>query len=85
MIAVDIINRTIRWEFETGGIVRSSPVIVGSAVIFGSEDGSLYALDSATGEKLWDFPTGGKVVSSPTFSNGVVYVTSHDGNLYAIE
>ena len=85
LIAVDTQKREIRWEFETGGIVRSSPVMAGSAVIVGSEDGRLYAVDSTTGEKLWDFATGGKITSSPAVADGVVYVGSHDGNLYAIE
>ncbi len=85
LIAVDIQRREIRWEFETGGTVRSSPVMAGSAVIVGSEDGNLYAVDSTTGEKLWDFPTGGKITSSPAVANGVIYIGSHDGNLYAIE
>ena len=85
LLAIDLQTHEVRWEFETGGIVRSSPAIAGSAIFVGSEDGKLYAIDAATGEKLWDFPTGDKITASPAVVNGVVYISSHDGNLYAIE
>ncbi len=85
LLAVDLVNHKVRWEFKTGGTVRSTPAVSGSAVFVGSEDGRLYAVDATSGTKLWDFPTGGKITSSPAVANGVVYVGSHDGKLYAIE
>ncbi len=85
VMAVDIETQEIIWEFETGGAVRSSPALTGSALLVGSEDGKLYALDTDTGEKLWDYQTGGKISSSPAVVDGVVYVGSFDGKLYAIE
>src|SRR5207249_1284047 len=36
-------------------IFLSSPVVANGVVYFGSGDGNLYALDSATGDLLWDF------------------------------
>jgi outer membrane protein assembly factor BamB len=85
LLAIDLQSHKVRWEFETGGAVRSSPAVAGPVVFVGSEDGKLYAVDAATGAKLWDFLTGDKITSSPAVVNGVVYVGSHDGNLYAIE
>ena len=85
MVAIDIQSRDKRWEFETGGTIRSSPSVVDSTVFFGSEDGRLYAVDAASGEKLWDYLTGDKITASPAVVNGVVYISSHDGKLYAIE
>ncbi|MFC1921201.1 PQQ-binding-like beta-propeller repeat protein [Chloroflexota bacterium] len=85
LFAVDIETHSVRWKFETGGAVRSSPVMTGSAVVVGSEDGMVYAVDAATGEKLWDFATGDKITSSPAVADGVIYIGSYDGNMYAIE
>jgi outer membrane protein assembly factor BamB len=85
LLAIDLPSHKVRWEFATGGAVRSSPAVAGPVVFVGSEDGRLYAVDAATGAKLWDFLTGDKITSSPAVVNGVVYVGSHDGNLYAIE
>ncbi len=85
LIALDIESREVRWEFETGGTIRSSPAVAGSTVFFGSEDGRLYAVDAASGKKLWDYLTGDKITASPAVANGVIYIGSHDGKLYAIE
>ncbi|MBA7677276.1 putative protein YxaL [subsurface metagenome] len=88
LVAIDLQSHQKRWEFETEGqqyMVRSSPALVGTTIYVGSEDGRLYAVDAATGEKLWDVLTGGRITSSPAVANGTVYIGSHDGNLYAIE
>jgi outer membrane protein assembly factor BamB len=50
-----------------------------------SLDGTVYALDASTGQKLWSYTTGGFVPSSPTVANGEVYVGSGDGKLYAFD
>ena len=75
------------WEFETGGIVRSTPALGADGVLYvGSADNKLYALDTTDGNKLWEFVAGGPVNSSPTLSDdGVLYVGADDKNLYAIQ
>jgi len=85
LVAIDLQNHEKLWEFETGGDIRSSPAVAGSAIVVCSGDGWVYAVDATSGEKLWDFATGGKISSSPAVANGVIYVGSHDGTLYAIE
>jgi outer membrane protein assembly factor BamB len=65
--------------------VQSSPAVAGDTVYVGSEDGYLYAVDAASGEKLWQFATGDKITSSPTVADGTVYIGSHDGKMYAIK
>jgi outer membrane protein assembly factor BamB len=58
----------------------------GPTVYVQSRDGTLYAVDAATGEEEWAFtqPTG-DVHSSPTVVDGTVYVGSNDGTLYAVD
>jgi outer membrane protein assembly factor BamB len=48
----------------------------------GSNDGSLYALNAATGAKLWSYNTGNDIESSPVVADGAVYVISANGTLY---
>src|SRR5262245_36154837 len=72
------------WNFKTEGPVKSSAAIVDGRVYVGSNDGQVYALDFATGQKLWAFKTDGPVESSPLVLDGVVYVGSSDSYLYAI-
>ena len=75
----------LRWSFKTGGPVKSSAAIDNGKVFVGSDDGSVYALDLATGKRLWSFGTGESIESSPLALNGAVYVGSGDGKLYALD
>jgi len=54
-------------------------------VVFGDDNGNVFALDPGTGEELWRFRTGGAVVSSPTVADGVAFVGSDDRHVYAID
>jgi len=56
--------KLLRWEFETGDDVHSSPAIgsdgtvyVGSGGVF-DVDKKLYAINGKSGVKLWEFKTG---------------------------
>ena len=90
-----------QWSYATGGMIISSPLVIPPGIIpggmtspsagsegtvyVGSMNGSLYALDFATGAKNWSYATGGGVWSSPSVDDaGVVYIGSEDGALYAI-
>jgi len=81
-------TRTAKWAFATSGGVSSSPTLSadGSVVYVGSNDKSLYAVNTADGSKKWAFATGSVVRSSPTLSadGRVVYVGSDDNSLYAV-
>lgn len=78
----------IRWQFAAGGDVLSSPAVVESVVYVGTSvlegDGTLYALDAATGTERWRFATGERI-GSPAVADGAVYVGGKDGNLYALD
>ncbi len=75
----------IKWKFQTGGRVISTPAIVGGTAYVGSADGFLYAVDIASGQAKWKFETQGLVTSSPAVAGGVVYFGSFDGNFYAVD
>ncbi len=76
---------SLKWAFETGGGVVSSPAIGADGTIYlGSNDGSLYAINP-DGTLKWTFPTKGAVHSRPAIGpDGTIYVGSRDHYLYAI-
>ncbi len=85
-----------RWAFDASDAVQSSPTIVtdesGTRTVFvGSSDGTVSALDAATGDPVWRFETGGAVQSSPAVldvpgtAGRTVFVGSSDGNVYALD
>lgn len=73
------------WRVRTGGKVRSTPVVANGVVLFGSEDGKLYAADLATGAVRWTASLGGAVTSSPAVSGKTVLVVADDGRLQALD
>jgi outer membrane protein assembly factor BamB len=82
--AIDFSGST-KWMYPTAGDIRSSPALAADGlVVFGSNDRSIYAVQS-NGRLRWAFPTGGEIVSSPAIgADGTVYCGSQDNLLYAI-
>ena len=56
---------TLKWTFETGGVIHSSPAVIDGIVYFGSRDSYFYALNAETGHLLWKFQTGSWVLYAP--------------------
>ena len=75
----------VKWSFPTGQRIVSSPTWHDGAIVFGSDDGHVYAVDAATGRQRWMQSTGGPVSSTPAIADGRVYAVSYDGRLYALD
>jgi serine/threonine protein kinase len=76
---------TLHWSRPIGGPIDSSPAVAGGTVYFVNKDGTVYALDAATGQVRWSHPISfGLAVSSTAVAGGTVYVGSDDGKLYAL-
>ncbi len=68
------------WDF-----FLSSPIVWKGAVYFGSSDGNVYAVDTASGALKWKVQTGDAVHSSPAIAAGTLYIGSWDTYLYALD
>lgn len=90
------VDGTIKWSFETGAGIESSPAIGADGTIYiGSHDGKLYAVNPDGTEK-WQFDAGDPIyderwdvskaiMASPaTASDGTIYIYSSGNYLYAI-
>ena len=67
------------WSFTAGDAVYSSPVMADGKVIFGCNDGWLYAVDAATGKLAWVNKDGTYTIESKPFAwNGKVYFGAWD-------
>ena len=73
-----------KWIFRTKAPIRSTPVISGNTIYFGSGDHFFYALDKISGSELWKFETNGAVNSSAAVTDNSVFFSSRDGFLYAL-
>ena len=75
----------VKWTFQTGDRIVSSPVYDSGVIYFGGDDGNVYAVNAADGRQLWKRSTGGPVPSTPAVAGEIAYVGSYDGKLYALD
>jgi outer membrane protein assembly factor BamB len=75
----------LQWRVATHGDVVSSPVVSGGTVYVGSGDGTLYAIDLASGRVAWTFDAGGPIASSPAVAQGLVFVGTRAGVFLAVD
>ena len=89
---LDAYSGNEKWVFFTDGPVRFAPSVHGGRVYAGSDDGTAYCLDAATGKLLWKYtaaseknklvPNDGRLVSpwgvrsSVAVDTGTAYFTS---------
>src|SRR3990170_498820 len=71
-------NGTEAWTASPPNATRSAPAASGGVVVFGAQDGNgtVYAVNAATGTLAWWFPTGSPVRTVPAIAGDLVYVTS---------
>ena len=81
-----------RWRVETGGPVDAMPFVDDGTVYIGSFDGSMYAIDLATGDVRWreelagedgDDPAG--IVAGAAVVDDVVVVGGGDGTIWGLD
>jgi outer membrane protein assembly factor BamB len=75
----------VRFRFVADGPVRGGFGLAGDRLLFGTESGSIYALDSRDGRLLWRRSLGSPMLSTPAVKDGRAYFTTWDNVLHAIE
>lgn len=83
VVALDAARGKPAWLRKTGAVF-SSPTLAGTAVIAGSDDGSVYALDQDKGTVLWTAKVGGKVRATAAASGDLAVTGSFEGRLVAL-
>ncbi|GAA3190186.1 hypothetical protein GCM10010486_68760 [Nonomuraea roseoviolacea subsp. carminata] len=73
------------WSFPTDAAVRTAPVVTGGVVYATSGDGTVSALDAATGAVRWRYRTGGSVEDGHVVAHGIVYAAGSVGGLVALD
>jgi outer membrane protein assembly factor BamB len=90
--ALDVSVRTrprLRWTFHADNEVNSSPAYGGGLVYFGTNGGSMYAVNARTGRLVWHsgsysrFGRREQFYATPTVAYGRVYAGNTDGTVYA--
>ena len=74
------------WSYTAGDAVYSSPVLADGKVIFGCNNGKLYAIDAKTGKEAWiNSDATYAIESAPFVANGKVYFGAWDQYVYCVD
>lgn len=84
LVALSVIDGQVRWRFQTGGKVYSTPAVQKNRVVVASTDGFIYCLDKRDGKLLWKVNTDGPVVASPLIDGKTVFIGSSSGTFRAL-
>lgn len=80
----------VLWKFDVkNGGFDGSPVIEDGVVYIGEGNGTLFALDLATGQEQWRFPKDDKesigFIGSAAIRNDLIYIGDLDGVLFCVD
>ena len=76
---------SVRFRFKADAPVRGGFAMAGERLVFGTESGTIYALDSRNGRILWKKSAGSPVLSTPAALGSRVYFTTWDNVLHAFD
>ena len=85
IIKLNAKNGKIIWKKLLPGRAESSPVVVGSSVYFGCENGDLYSVSTVNGNIRWATQLGGPVKAAPAYYGGRLYVGDYGGDMNAVD
>jgi len=78
-------ERNPDWKFETNAAIWSSPSFYKGRVLFGNEEGYLFAVNLNYKTLEWSFKSEGAIRSKPLALDGNIWFSSDDGYLYSLD
>lgn len=84
-------SQRIAWKFHADGAIHTTVARHGGRIFFGSNGGTVYALDETDGSLAWKTPVGKveprarKQFSVPLVHDGRIYVGSADHSVYCLD
>ncbi|MEE8522696.1 MAG: PQQ-binding-like beta-propeller repeat protein [Thermoanaerobaculia bacterium] len=85
LYALTLDGGSVKWKYETGDEIKSSPLVFDGSVYFGDELGRFHAVDAATGKPRWTIEVDASVTGSANLSPaGCLLFGSYDNFLYCV-
>src|SRR5579884_3951476 len=75
----------VRFHFLADGPVRGGFGLASGKLLFGTESGTVYALDAKSGRLLWQRSLHSPVLSTPAVVGARAYFTTWDNALHALD
>ena len=74
----------MKWSRDLSSRSESSPLLHRGRIYFGTEGGTLYALNAHNGRTIWRYQADGAIKGSPTLSNGKLFFGDYGGHVHAV-
>jgi outer membrane protein assembly factor BamB len=81
---LDRANGHLKWSWNAGSAIESSPVVVHGIDYFGAANGEMYALDLRRHRLRWSRSLGAKITSSAAIEHGRLFIGDYAGRLWAL-
>ncbi len=83
----DLVPRrpVVEWKFSAEGAVASEAAVAQGVIVFGDDEGIVYAVDLQTRRERWRVETKDSVEASPAIVGERVFVGSNDGSFRALD
>ncbi len=90
LFCLEPVSGAVHWVFSlpenrTRKGIRSSPAAWKSLVMFGADNGCLYALDAATGKVQWKYQADAPIVAPVAADSSLVVVGTTGGTVLALD
>jgi outer membrane protein assembly factor BamB len=85
IVKLDASNGKVIWKKSLPGRAESSPVVKGSSVYFGCEDGKLYSVSTVNGNIRWATQLSGPIKAAPAYYGGRLFVGDYGGSMNAVD
>jgi outer membrane protein assembly factor BamB len=73
------------WSFTIDDELDSTPAINSGKVYIGGKSGTIYSLDSKSGELCWKVSTGESKLTSPIIMDEKIFIASLDGTIHCLD
>ena len=81
---LDRVNGHLKWSWNAGSAIESSPVVLHGIDYFGTASGQVYALDLRRHKVRWSRYVGAKITSSAAIEHGRLFIGDYAGRLWAL-
>jgi len=77
-------DSAIRWTFQTGDAITTPSIVTPRALLFASQDGSLYSVTLSDRQMTFQFETDAPIATDLAENENSVFLASEDQNLYCL-
>ncbi len=81
---LDRTNGRLKWSWNAGSAIESSPIVVNGIDYFGTAGGEVYALDLRTHRLRWSRNVGAKITSSAAIDGSRLFIGDYAGRIWAL-